>query len=131
MFNKTLSLGLAGIALAVLSGCNLEQSEDVVRGQVGKTLDQVIADWGFPTNERMVAGRRLVIWEDVDLSYDNVPQVGLNLPIGDNGSVSATIPLSDPEELACRRVLQINSAEKVVAGTLEGNNCPYYAPQGW
>lgn len=87
--------------------------------QIGKSLDQVIAAWGFPTGERNVAGRRSVIWEETELSYDNVPKVGVNLPIGDNGSVSATIPLADPEELTCRRILQINSAEKWWLRTLK------------
>ena len=128
---KRLTPGFVFLSLLALSACNAEKSDEVVNARTGQSLEQVIADWGFPTDERTVAGRRLVIWEESELSYDTVPKVGISLPIGDRGSVSATIPLSNPDELTCRRVLQINSAEQVVAASLEGNDCPYFAPQGW
>ena len=128
---KRLTLGFVFLSLLALSACNAEKSDEVVNARTGQSLEQVIADWGFPTDERTVAGRRLVVWEESELSYDNVPKVGISLPIGDRGSVSATVPLSNPEELTCRRVLQINSAEQVVAASLEGNDCPYFAPRGW
>ena len=121
------AIGLASLGLAA---CDLTTSEEAMRARLGQPLNTVIADWGFPTSERTIAGRNLVVWEETEVTYDGVPQIGIGGDIG-NASVTATIPLGEPRELSCNRVLQINRQEIVIGASLEGNNCPFYAPSNW
>lgn len=125
---KLMALGLTGLTL---TACDLTTSREAVQARVGQSLDEVIADWGFPTGERKVAGRNLVYWEDLDISYEDVPSVGVTLPIGRNGGITAEVPLGDPDELRCIRTLELDRSSKVKLATLEGNNCPHYAPRNW
>ena len=114
-----------------LSACSLDTSEEVVKDQIGRSLSDVIAIWGFPTGEREIAGRKLVYWEDKEKSYEGLPTVGVAVPIGDGGKVSAAFPLVEPRQLVCTRTLEINRKEEVVQAALDGNDCPYFAPSDW
>ena len=125
---KLFLIGCTGIALAA---CDLTTSREAVQARIGQSLDDVIADWGFPTGEREVLGKKLIYWEESEVSYENVPKVGLKLPIGDNGSVSAEIPLGEAQELRCERTVEIDRSSTIVSAAVEGNNCPYYAPRSW
>lgn len=127
----TIKAAILGAAALSLAGCNLPKSSEVVQAKIGQSLDAVIADWGYPARERKVAGRTLVIWEESELSYDNVPQIGVSVPVGTNGSVTATIPLGEPEEKVCRRTLELNKSDIVIGASLQGDLCPYYAPNNW
>ena len=99
--------------------------------RIGQSLDQLITDWGLPTREGTIAGRHLIYWEETELSYELSSKVSIDVPIGSNGSVSATVPLNKPQEQICARVVQIDAQELVVAASLKGSNCPYYAPNNW
>lgn len=121
----------AGLLLPLILGaCDTTSATEAVEARVGQSLDEVVEDWGFPTGERTVVGRRLVYWEELEYDYDDVPRVGLRLPFG-GGEVEAQIALTDPEELTCTRELQLDADETVVAADLKGNNCPYFVPSDW
>ena len=127
---KGRTLGAIGLSALVLTACDLTRSEEAIQARIGQSLQEVINVWGAPSGANEVAGRTFVYWEQTELSSEDVPSVSLETPIG-NGKISATIPLSDPDKLTCRRTVQLDRNERVVSASLEGNNCPYYAPNDW
>ena len=125
---RFLAIAAGGLALAA---CDFDRADEVVQARIGQNLSTVISSWGFPTDQKEVAGRDLVYWTQTELSYDDVPQISIEAPIGSSGSISAQIPLAEPTEMTCSRVLEIDSNQVVINAALEGNDCPYYAPSGW
>lgn len=75
--------------------------DKVMASWVGASLDGAIRQWGFPDDEKTIAGRHIFIWLD------------------DAGGVG---------NLAnCERILQVNSKQVVIATDYKGINCPFMA----
>lgn len=87
-----LSLALAGCASGgAMTG--------IMSSWRGASLDQAVAQWGYPIEERNVAGKRLVVWGGAAQSVGTVWQ--------------------------CTRILEVDGANTVVGWQWEGNNCPF------
>ena len=124
-------LSLLSLGCLVISACDRPKTAEVVQAKIGLSLDTLITQWGFPTSERHIAGRDLLVWEQQRLSYEDVPSLEISWPSDDRGSVGIDIPLTDPEVLTCHRIVQVDANNIVVAAATEGNDCRYYAPRGW
>lgn len=75
---------------------------------VGYTLDDVIAVWGFPKEEKKIAGRNLVYWTYSE-SY-----------LSGNGNYIIG------GYAYCNRILEIDKNKKIISWQYEGNVCPNY-----
>jgi hypothetical protein len=72
----------ATACVSILAGC-ASTVDRPLAGRVGLHIDQVIAEMGYPTSERMVAGRKLYTW---------VREVGFD---GDQLRCEATYEVND------------------------------------
>jgi hypothetical protein len=77
----------------------------VMSSWMGESLDAVIGQWGYPADEKTIAGRKLYYWHrTMGGGY-----------YGNTGYGS----------LACTRILEVDESKTVVRGQWEGNNCPF------
>jgi hypothetical protein len=73
--------------------------DKIMASWIGATLDEAFAQWGFPDEERKIAGRLIYVWLDGDGG------------IGDFAN--------------CERLLSINDKGIVIAVDSKGVNCPF------
>ena len=119
------------VCAAVLAACELVETRDLMQQQIGKPLSELISQWGFPTDERREHGRDLVFWTRTDVSYENTPKLDVTVPLTDNIEFSGSFPLGEGEELACSRIVEVDSDQIVINASVQGNDCPRYAPSSW
>lgn len=72
----------------------------------GESLDTVIDHWGYPTNEKTIAGKKLYYWE-VSKYIINTNSQGVY-----------------GRELTCNRILEFDENNKVTKWQWNGNKCP-------
>lgn len=91
---------------------NLADAKDfmskALNSWVGYTIDDVIAVWGYPKEEKKIAGRNLVYW-----TYSE-PYFSAN----DYYAVGG--------QAYCNRILEIDKNKKIISWQYEGNACPNY-----
>ncbi len=83
----------------------------------GENIDTVLKYWGYPSEEKSIAGHKLLYWY-----RKNNPQYVQN---------SAYIGTITQEY--CTRILEINKHNTVISWQYEGNDCPsfYFTSQNW
>lgn len=77
---------------------------------IGYSTDEVISAWGYPDEEKVVANRKLLIWDRS--SYNTNTTYLINY---------------------CQRTLEVNNKNIVKSWEYKGNNCPvsYLVNAGW
>ena len=73
---------------------------------LGYTTNEIIKVWGYPTNQKEFAGKKLLYWED-EQSYIYGNQYGIY------GGTNT-----------CTRILEINDSNEIIGWEVKGNNCP-------
>jgi len=112
----------AGLLAALLAGCStMIHQEDILASWYGAPAEALVAQWGAPTEERVVAGRRVLIWR-----RGTPPRPGFHPSI-----VIAKDAASAPETAAmlddwCERTMEVNPRGVVVGGEFVGAGCPIY-----
>ncbi len=99
--------------------------EAIMSSWVGKNIDSVIDHWGYPTNERRMAGRTLYYW---DWSYNMNSPAYTNAQAytsGNTTSINAMTYGGGTINVSCNRILEVDSDGTVVSWQWSGNNCPY------
>jgi hypothetical protein len=99
----------------------------------GATLDEVIAQWGYPNHQQEIAGRKLYIWDKnrtLTLPYNTTGTANI---IGNTAYLNTTTS-GGTSHWSCRRVLEVDSRNVVVKWQWSGNNCPmgdYFGDAAW
>ena len=78
----------------------------VMDSWIGENLETVIDHWGYPTQEKTIAGKKLYYW--INSSYEV-----LGNQYGVYGGDST-----------CNRILEVDKNNRVIKWQWEGNNCP-------
>ncbi len=73
---------------------------------IGENLETVIEHWGYPTQEKTIAGKKLYYW--INSSY--------NISGNQYGVYGG--------ESTCNRILEVDKNNNVIKWQWEGNNCP-------
>ncbi len=73
--------------------------DKIMNSWVGASLDDAFAQWGFPEEERKIAGKLIYIWLDSDGGIGNLAN--------------------------CERMLAVDKNNIVVAVDHKGINCPF------
>ncbi|WP_270728214.1 hypothetical protein [Shimia sp. Alg240-R146] len=73
--------------------------DSIMQLWVGANLGQAIDQWGFPAEEKIIAGRKLYTWHDDNHGFGNL--------------------------VNCKRILQVDANDTVVRTDYSGNNCPF------
>lgn len=73
---------------------------------IGENLETVIDHWGYPTQEKTIAGKKLYYW--INSSYN----------------VSGNQYVVYGGESICNRILEVDKNNNVIKWQWEGNSCP-------
>ena len=73
---------------------------------VGYSIDDVIDAWGFPTDEKEIAGRKLIYWKN------------------NHYKVSGSYSDFSGGEYFCNRVFEVDKDNKILSARYRGNSCP-------
>ncbi|WP_353312321.1 hypothetical protein [Shimia sp. NS0008-38b] len=73
--------------------------DSIMQSWLGANLGQAIDQWGFPAEEKTIAGRKLYTWHDDSHGFGNL--------------------------VNCKRILQVDQNDKIVRTDYSGNNCPF------
>ena len=89
----------------------------VMNSWQGESIDVVIKHWGYPDDEKNIAGHKLFYW------YQNQsPQY-----------VQTSAYTGSVTQSYCTRILEVNKQNIVNSWQYEGNSCPnfYFTSQSW
>lgn len=103
--------------------------DGIMSSWIGASVDDVMRQWGYPHEERNIADKKLLVWHrNVQLVIPAVATTtGTANRIGATTFYSGTTTVSGGgvSNWSCVRVLEVNSANRVVSWQWEGNNCPF------
>ena len=78
----------------------------IMDSRVGVNIETVIEHWGYPTQEKTIAGKKLYYW--INSSYE----------------VSGNQYVVYGGESSCNRILEVDKNNNVIKWQWEGNSCP-------
>lgn len=112
--------------LFILAGCSTTKTMNgIMSSWEGSNINEVVAQWGYPHEEREFQGRKLYIWHHNKSAY--IPQTTNTTGSVYGNSVYATSTTSGGYAIqgSCQRVLEVDSSGTVVHWEWRGNNCPF------
>lgn len=109
---KNLLFVICLFIIFLTSGCgSSEFMKYAMSSWVGYSIDDVMIQWGYPSEERTIAGKKLVYWNRKWTSY--VQQ-----------SSSDHYNSGYYKEYYCNRILEVDDKNIVTGWQWEGNGCP-------
>ena len=99
--------------------------KDIMDSWVGESINSVIKCWGYPTNEKTMAGKTLYYW---DWSYNVKNPSYTNAQAstyGNTTNINAYTYGGGTCNVSCNRILEVDDSGKVASWQWSGNNCPY------
>ena len=115
----SLTLGLAGC-----SG-GFGTMDRIMTSWQGSTLDEVIAQWGYPDREQIIAGKKVYHWDRVDTYSMPSSTYGTATVVGKTAYVNTTTTGGRTISGSCRRTIVVDINDRVVSTDWKGNNCPF------
>lgn len=122
---------LIPVLIAGLSGCasgGFGTMDRVMSSWEGASVDEVIQQWGYPHEERTIAGRTLLVWNrNTQITMPAVASTtGTVNNIGRQTHVNATTIYSGggTSNWNCTRIFEVKE-NRLVRWQWEGNNCPF------
>ena len=122
----------AAVLTTMLGGCAsgaFGVMDGIMSSWAGASTDEVMLQWGYPHEERKIAGKTLLVWQrNVQLTMPATETtIGTANRIGSTNYYSGTTTVSGGgvSNWACVRILEISDQNKVISWQWEGNNCPF------
>ena len=122
---------IISILLISLSAYAWESFMDkCIHSWVGYPLDSVIKKWGYPDEEKNIAGKKLYIWETID--YDTDTTVGGFSVSSTDKKGRETVFSSGGEAVLeyCKKILETDNNGTIIDGHRKGNDCPKFCTLG-
>lgn len=123
---------LAVLTSSALLGCasgGMGVMDGIMSSWVGSSAEDVMRQWGYPHEERNIAGKKLLIWHrNVQLTMPaTATTTGTANRIGGTTYYSGTTTVSGGgvSNWSCVRILEVNAENRIVSWQWEGNNCPF------
>ena len=91
----------------------------------GAPLDQVISQWGYPQQEKIIAGRKIYIWDHTFTATLPSTTTGTGTVTGDMINITTITSGGGPSTWTCTRILEVNERNIVTRWQWSGNNCPF------
>lgn len=95
-----------------------------VKSWIGYSLDDLIKQWGYPDEEKSIAGKKLYIWVDYD--YDTETNSG-GIAISKTDKKGRETVFSMGGEAVvdyCKKTIEADENNIIINGSWKGNNCP-------
>lgn len=121
---RVTAAALSPLAFANCSG-GAGTMDGIMRSWQGATLDAAIAQWGYPHQEQMIAGRKLYRWFYTKSALLPTTTTGTVTRIGDTAYLNATTSGGGVISGSCTRTLEVDQYNIVIRTQWEGNNCPF------
>lgn len=98
-----------------------------IQSWIGYPLDSVIKNWGYPDQEKNIAGKKLYIWETYDYDTDIVPGSGFSIVSTDKKGRETIFTSGGETKLEyCRKTLETDDNNIIINGQWKGNDCPQF-----
>jgi len=95
-----------------------------IKSWIGYPLDSLIKQWGYPDEQKDIAGKKLYIWIDYD--YNNSTNSGgISISKTDKKGRETTFSMGG-ETIAdfCKKTIEADENNIIINGSWKGNNCP-------
>ncbi len=123
---KNISLSLCSILL-VASCANFIETNQSMGSWLGEDINTVIQNWGYPDEEKTIAGKKLIVWnsERVIQDVDYIPSYGSRFNgNGANRKVRYNRIYTNYTG-KCSRILEIDKNNKIIGWDIKGDDCAY------
>ena len=81
--------------------------EKILNSWIGYSLEDVMSQWGYPDEEKIIAGKKLYYWHNGQQYYAN-------------SASAVAMPV-----YYCTRILEFDERDVVQSWSYRGNNCPF------
>lgn len=117
------------LMIITLTGCSggVGVMDGIMQSWVGASVDDVIVQWGYPSEEKMIAGRKLYLWhytKQVMLPGSSQTTGTVNPYTGVYNATTTSTP-AQMFSGSCTRILVVDKKNIVKATQWDGNNCPF------
>lgn len=113
LITKTL-ISVAILSLGACSG-GFGTMNGIMASWKGAPLDEVISQWGYPSDQQTIAGRKLYHWRDNRRIYTPPTTTGTVNAIGSTAYVNTTTVGGGYSNWSCTRTLEVNK-NNIVTG---------------
>ena len=94
---------------------------------VGYPLDSVIQKWGYPEEEKIIAGKKLYVWMTYDYNSEVVEGTGITISSTDKKGNQTSFTTGGQLKIDfCRKILEADKNNIILNGQWEGNYCPRF-----
>lgn len=110
--------------------------EKCLNSWLGYSIDSLINVWGYPNNEKEIAGKHIYIWNKSNTAYipqssytnGNVNTIANTYgnSIYGNSYINSTTTTYGGYNVTyyCNRIIEVDEDNKIINWQWEGNNCP-------
>lgn len=122
---------LLGLPLLLLVGCETAAIERNLAAAHGKDVEEIISRIGLPDTERVVAGRKMYVWDRRVQAV--VPLMSSSTTTGFVGTTPVTANSMQtnyvPAAFYCQIRIVVDANNRIIASDLDGNQggCARYA----
>lgn len=114
-------------SLLALSGCaTTSVMNGIMSSWEGSNIDAVVAQWGYPGEQREFNGKKLYVWHHNKSAY--IPATtNTTGTINPYGGLNVTSTTTGGHAIygACDRILEVDGSGNVVRWEWQGSNCPF------
>lgn len=115
---------------ALLAGCGSTEAMDhAMATWKGAPLEEVVDRWGYPDEDKVVAGHRLIVWHRESTRYRPTTEFTTGYVRG--APVPVTVRYWERVRSSCSRMVEIDRAERVIGWQWKGDDCCMSLSSGW
>ena len=93
---------------------------------IGYPLDSLIKKWGYPDQEKNIAGKKIFTWETYDYDTDNTVG-GFSIVSTDSKGRETSFTSGGQAKLEyCIKTIEIDDNGTIIDGHWKGNDCPKF-----
>lgn len=115
------------LGMFALSGCaTTSVMNGIMSSWEGASIDSVVAQWGYPDEQREFNGKKLYVWHH-NKGFHMPSTTSTTGTVNAYGGINATSTTIGGHAVngACDRILEVDSKGIVEKWQWQGNNCPF------
>lgn len=118
------------IFLSVILLISCANTKKIMNSWKGKNLDELFTAWGYPDEEKEIAGKTLYYWHDENVM--TMPASSQTFSNFNNNQIftKTYVDSGGTYPRKCSRIIEADENNIIVGWTLRGNACNGYVPVG-